>query len=161
MPRARFDPYAAYLLAGALGGLGRSLAAWMVERGARHLVFLSRSGIAKPEAAGTVQELLNAGADPEVIRCDLTDRKALLSAVEKISETRQIKGVIHAAMVEGVSGSSLRFIPRPGLADNVGSRTHYSVMPPGTRYKAYLLPKSRVPLIFTMPQRNSRSTSSL
>ncbi|KAI1311169.1 putative polyketide synthase [Xylaria venustula] len=100
-PRATFDPEAAYLLAGALGGLGRSLAAWMVERGARHLVFLSRSGIAKPEAAGMVQELLAADADPEVISCDVTDRKALLSVVEKVSERRPIKGVIHAAMVEG------------------------------------------------------------
>ncbi|KAI0508449.1 putative polyketide synthase [Xylaria bambusicola] len=100
-PRATFDPDAAYLLVGALGGLGRSLAAWMVERGARHLVFISRSGISKPEAVRTVQELLAAGAEPEVISCDVTDRKALITAIGNISKSRNIKGVIHAAMVEG------------------------------------------------------------
>jgi hypothetical protein len=124
-------------------------------------VFLSRSGIAKPEAVGTVQELLAAGADPEVISCDVTDRKALFSAVEKISETRQIKGVIHAAMVEGVSGLLVRFRRRLEFSDNVGFRTHYSVTPPGTRYSVYLRPKSRVPSIFIMRQRSSHLTSLL
>lgn len=95
----------------------------MVERGARHLVFLSRSGMTKPEAVRTVQELLAAGANPEVISCDVTDRKALFSAVEKVSQKRQIKGVIHAAMVEGVSGLLTRFRLRPELADLVVSRT--------------------------------------
>lgn len=132
----------------------------MVERGARHLVFLSRSGIAKPEAVTTVEELLAAGADPEVISCDVTDRKALVSAVEKISSARQIKGVIHAAMVEGVSELLARFIRRPRLADNVECRTHYSVMPLGTRYRVCLHPKSRVRSIFIMLQRSFHSTSS-
>jgi NAD(P)-dependent dehydrogenase (short-subunit alcohol dehydrogenase family) len=101
--RATFDPNAAYLLVGCLGGLGRSLAAWMVERGARHLVFLSRSGTDKPETATIVDELVAAGANPEVIRCDVADKRALVSVVDKLSAARQLKGVIHAAMVEGVS----------------------------------------------------------
>ncbi|KAI0970946.1 KR domain-containing protein [Xylaria arbuscula] len=48
-----------------------------------------------------VQELLAADADPEVISYDVTNRKALFSTIEKISEKRPIKGVIHAAMVKG------------------------------------------------------------
>lgn len=36
-------PEASYLLVGGLGGLGRAIATWMVERGARKLIFLSRS----------------------------------------------------------------------------------------------------------------------
>ncbi|OQD65143.1 hypothetical protein PENPOL_c006G09455 [Penicillium polonicum] len=101
VPRAAFDPNATYLLVGCLGGLGRSLSAWMVERGARHLAFLSRSGINKSEAVSIVEELTAAGAHPEVIQCNVTDQNALASAVEKLSATRQVKGVIHAAMVEG------------------------------------------------------------
>ena len=38
-----FDPNASYLLTGGLGGLGKYVATWMVERGARRLIFLSRS----------------------------------------------------------------------------------------------------------------------
>lgn len=75
----------------------------MVEKGARHLAFLSRSGTNKPEAVSIMEELVAAGADPEVIQCNVADQKALASAVEKLTATRKVKGVIHAAMVEGVS----------------------------------------------------------
>lgn len=100
-PRANFDPDAAYILVGSLGGLGRSLAVWMVERGARYLIFLSRSGADKPEAQLLMEELVGMGAEPDVIRCSVTDRDALLSTVENISMERPVKGVVHAAMVEG------------------------------------------------------------
>ncbi|KAL7625750.1 hypothetical protein AAE478_004973 [Parahypoxylon ruwenzoriense] len=99
--RASFDPNATYVLIGCLGGLGRSLAVWMVDRGARHLVFLSRSGAEKTESALLMKELITMGADPEVIRCSVTDRDALVSAIEQISKHHSVKGVIHAAMVEG------------------------------------------------------------
>ncbi|KAJ5961793.1 Polyketide synthase KR [Penicillium viridicatum] len=88
--RGAFDP--TYLLVGCLGGLGRSLSAWMVEEGARHLAFLSRSGINKSKAISIMEELTAAGAHPEVIQCNLTDQKALASAVEKLPATRQVKG---------------------------------------------------------------------
>ncbi|KAL6808135.1 hypothetical protein V8C40DRAFT_278958 [Trichoderma camerunense] len=39
----RFRSNASYLLVGGLGGLGQAVATWMAERGARSLVFLSRS----------------------------------------------------------------------------------------------------------------------
>ncbi|RAH72474.1 putative polyketide synthase [Aspergillus aculeatinus CBS 121060] len=41
---ALFRSDVTYLLVGGLGGLGRAIATWMVERGARNFVFLSRSG---------------------------------------------------------------------------------------------------------------------
>lgn len=46
------NPNASYLLVGGLGGLGRAVATWMVEKGARHLIFMSRSAgkSAKDEA---------------------------------------------------------------------------------------------------------------
>ncbi|EOD49628.1 putative polyketide synthase protein [Neofusicoccum parvum UCRNP2] len=40
---------ASYLLCGGLGGLGRAISNWMVENGARNLVYLSRSG-GEPES---------------------------------------------------------------------------------------------------------------
>ena len=42
-PPVSFSPDKSYLLVGGLGGVGRSVALWMVQRGARHLVTLSRS----------------------------------------------------------------------------------------------------------------------
>lgn len=81
----------------------------MVERGARHLVFLSRSGADKPETVSLVEELAAAGARPEVLRCDVTDQRGLVSAVQRASSLGQVKGVIHAAMVEGVSSGQDKF----------------------------------------------------
>lgn len=39
-----FRAEVSYLLVGGLGGLGRSIAMWMVENWAKHLIFLSRGG---------------------------------------------------------------------------------------------------------------------
>ncbi|KAI1141492.1 putative polyketide synthase [Hypoxylon sp. FL0543] len=99
--RMSFDPNAAYILVGCLGGLGRSLAVWMFERGARHLTFLSRTGTHTGKSASVVEELVILGAEPSVIKCDVTDRDALMSVVNQIASQRSVKGVVHAAMVEG------------------------------------------------------------
>ena len=107
--RASFDPDAAYLLVGCLGGLGRSLAAWMIERGARNLIFFSRSSADKSEVAATLKGFLETGAKPVVVQCDVTDQRALLQAVQEIASRLTVKGVIHAAMVEGVSLSTAIF----------------------------------------------------
>ncbi|KAJ0151029.1 Lovastatin diketide synthase LovF, partial [Colletotrichum tanaceti] len=49
---------ASYLLVGGFGGLGRAVATWLLEHGARNLVFLSRSaGAANPDNAAFVREL--------------------------------------------------------------------------------------------------------
>ncbi|KAF2452119.1 putative polyketide synthase [Karstenula rhodostoma CBS 690.94] len=101
--RASFDPEATYLLVGCLGGLGRSLAVWMVERGARCLMFLSRSGATSPEASSIIGELQSMGAAPEVVQCSVTDLGSLSVAISQIPRTRPLKGIVHAAMVEGDS----------------------------------------------------------
>jgi acyl transferase domain-containing protein/NADPH:quinone reductase-like Zn-dependent oxidoreductase/SAM-dependent methyltransferase len=100
--RTTFERDGAYILVGCLGGLGLSIAVWMAERGARHIVFLSRSGAVKREASAVMEELRAMGAVPEVVRCDVTDRPSVSDAVTRVTSERRLKGVIHAAMVEGV-----------------------------------------------------------
>ncbi|KAL7929253.1 hypothetical protein V8C35DRAFT_331780 [Trichoderma chlorosporum] len=70
----RFDQNASYVLAGGLGGLRRSIAHWMASRGAKHLVFISRSGAASESAQELVQELEATGCNcktnlPEIKGC--------------------------------------------------------------------------------------------
>jgi hypothetical protein len=77
----------------------------MVEKQARHLVFLSRSGEDRPETREMMKELTALGAEPEIIRCDATNLEAVKSAVEQVSNCLPVKGVINAAMVAGVSVS--------------------------------------------------------
>lgn len=94
-----FSPDGAYLLVGCLGGLGRSLTAYMLSRGCKDFVFLSRSGTDKPEAAAVVENLETAGASVEIFRVDASDEAAVADAVVSITSRRPIRGVIHAAMV--------------------------------------------------------------
>ncbi|KAL8766527.1 MAG: hypothetical protein Q9209_006743 [Squamulea sp. 1 TL-2023] len=95
----RLHPDAAYLLVGCLGGLGRSLTTWMMERGCQNFVFISRSGADKPEAAQVIESLNKAGASVRVFRADASNEKSVMSLIEEVSATQRIRGVVHAAMV--------------------------------------------------------------
>ncbi|PNY24582.1 LOW QUALITY PROTEIN: Polyketide synthase [Tolypocladium capitatum] len=97
--KLRFSPDVTYLFVGGLGGLGRSLASWMMESGARRFTFLSRSGADSKSAAKFVQDLKTAGAFVQVVRGDAALRTSVVRAVEGVPSQHPIKGVVHAAMV--------------------------------------------------------------
>ncbi|KAK8062454.1 hypothetical protein PG997_014551 [Apiospora hydei] len=97
--KLRFAPDATYLLVGCLGGLGRSLAVWMMERGARRFTFLSRSGVNGQSASKLVADLKEAGASVQTCRGDVTSRNDVERTVSGVPSEYPIKGVIHAAMV--------------------------------------------------------------
>ncbi|KAI0521826.1 putative polyketide synthase [Xylaria bambusicola] len=101
MPQIRLDPDAGYLFAGGLGGLGRSLSCWMVERGARHIIYLSRSGSKRLDVDSFLKRLADMGACPEVFSCDITSLDSLTSTISRVSTRLRIRGLIHAAMIEG------------------------------------------------------------
>ncbi|KAJ5084495.1 hypothetical protein NUU61_009074 [Penicillium alfredii] len=108
-PKLHFSSKDIYLLAGCLGGLGRSLTAWMVERGARHFAFISRSGADKPEAAQLISSLREVGAHPQVFRGDVSNVSDVNSVIQSVTSGlngRRIRGVVHAAMVlqDGIFG---------------------------------------------------------
>ncbi|ROT38902.1 polyketide synthase [Sodiomyces alkalinus F11] len=94
-----FDSEKVYLMIGCLGGLGRSLSRWMMQRGARHFVFLGRSGADKPSARQLVTRLEEAGATVEVVRGDVSQAEHVTASVEAcINSGRRIGGIIQAAM---------------------------------------------------------------
>ncbi|XRM46506.1 hypothetical protein ABZX51_009537 [Aspergillus tubingensis] len=64
----QFDSSGAYLLVGGLGGLGRSVSTWMVERGARHLIYLSRSAGTTEEHLEFSQELASMGCRADFVQ---------------------------------------------------------------------------------------------
>ena len=93
----QFDPEAAYLLTGGLGGLGLSVAQWMVERGARTLALMSRRPPG-PEAARIISRISGAGVAVMTIAGDVADAKDLASALTAVaSKDRPLRGVVHAA----------------------------------------------------------------
>jgi NAD(P)-dependent dehydrogenase (short-subunit alcohol dehydrogenase family) len=86
-----------YLLVGGLGGLGRSLSTWLVEHGAKNLVYLSRSGGTKPEDIDLVAELAAAGCEAQIIQGSVTN----LADVERAIALAHlpVRGVIQSSMV--------------------------------------------------------------
>ncbi|MFY0568048.1 beta-ketoacyl reductase [Archangium lansingense] len=91
-------PDASYLLTGGLGGLGLSLARWMVEQGARNLVLIGR-GRPRPEAQETLRALEAAGARILVLQADVSKREDVRRTLEEAGRLAPLRGVVHAAGV--------------------------------------------------------------
>ena len=94
-----------YIMVGCLGGLGRTLARWMVQRGARKFAFLGRSGLEKPAAQNMIRDLEGAGAACVVVKgdvCSIKDVEVLVKSTDG-----DIGGVVQAAMGLSVSLPSL------------------------------------------------------
>ena len=71
----------------------------MVDRGAKSVILLSRSGAQKPEAIQAVDEMVAEGAKVTVFACDVADRSRLKAVIEECTKTLPpIRGVIQAAM---------------------------------------------------------------
>ncbi|UTF51197.1 SDR family NAD(P)-dependent oxidoreductase [Desulfomicrobium sp. ZS1] len=89
-----------YLISGGLGGFGLKTAERLVERGAKHLLLLGRSGKGAPEADTVLASLRKKGATVSIIKADVSDELAMRSALdEALRNTKPLKGIIHAAAV--------------------------------------------------------------
>jgi acyl transferase domain-containing protein/NADPH:quinone reductase-like Zn-dependent oxidoreductase/acyl carrier protein len=88
-----------HIIVGGTGGFGFAAVEWLVERGARHVVLASRSGIASEETGRRIEELRLAGSTVRLATLDVTDVRACDLLVADLQRTRPIKGVMHAAMV--------------------------------------------------------------
>lgn len=97
-PELALDKTATYVLAGGLGALGLSIADMMVEHGAVHLVFLSRSGGSKNEK--DLEGFRSRGVHAEAFRCDVNDARSVMGVFDRLkSEGRVVKGMVQCAMV--------------------------------------------------------------
>ncbi|MDH3602772.1 MAG: SDR family NAD(P)-dependent oxidoreductase, partial [Candidatus Tectomicrobia bacterium] len=84
----------AYLIVGGTRGLGLLVARWMVSKGARHLVLMSRSGAAD---TATIAALEHAGAQVVVTQADVSEAEEVSQVLAHID--RPLRGIIHAAGV--------------------------------------------------------------
>ncbi|WP_437775825.1 acyltransferase domain-containing protein [Sorangium sp. So ce1097] len=69
---ARLDGEGSYLIAGGLGDVAASVAAWMVAQGARHLALATEDDAPTPAWASAVEALEQAGAAVMVLRADVS-----------------------------------------------------------------------------------------
>ncbi|KAI0854080.1 hypothetical protein F5Y00DRAFT_250253 [Daldinia vernicosa] len=134
-PSFRFDTDATYIIAGGLGGLGRSVSRWFVERGARHLILLSRSGAKSTEAQELVAELARSGTKVKTPACDIADQKALRLVLDEcLRDMPAVRGCIQSSMVlrdgmfEGMTFESWKESTLPKIQ---GSWNLHSLLPDG------------------------------
>ncbi|AKT41313.1 type I polyketide synthase [Chondromyces crocatus] len=110
---------ATYLITGGLGGVGLVLARGLVERGARHLALLGRSGTS-PAARDALAGLEAIGASISVIEADIADPAQAQAALARIEATQPpLRGIVHGAAVldDGIllhqDGQRLRKVMAP------------------------------------------------
>ncbi|WP_293067350.1 SDR family NAD(P)-dependent oxidoreductase [Okeania sp. SIO2B3] len=92
-----FRSDASYVITGGLGGLGLLVARWMVDKGAKHLVLVTRR---EPDdhANKKITELEMAGAEVVVEKADVSSLAAMTEVFDRIENSNQpLAGVIHSA----------------------------------------------------------------
>ncbi len=88
-----------YLITGGLGGLGLTLAHWLAEQGARHLVLVGRRG-ATAEAETVISKLEAMGTAVTVLTADISQAEQVTAVCNHIqTHMPPLRGVIHAAGV--------------------------------------------------------------
>ena len=96
---ARISGKASYLIAGGFGGIGLQLARWMVERGARNVVLLGRSG-QNDKSRELAEWAETQGARILGYRADISRAADVRAVLSEISERMSpLRGIVHAAAV--------------------------------------------------------------
>lgn len=89
-----------HIIVGGTGGLGRSMAKYMAEHGARNIVLLSRSGGGREMVEELEKKIACPDLNIRVKKCDASDERQVRELVKDCArELPSICGVIHAAMV--------------------------------------------------------------
>ena len=92
-----YKPDACYLLVGGLGGLGRVISTWMVENGARNILFLSRSAKEGPDTTPFFDELRAQGSEISTFAGSVTKLSDVEAAVKQA--TKPVAGIMQMSAV--------------------------------------------------------------
>ncbi len=113
---------ATYLVTGGTRGFGLEIAKWLVARGARHLVLLSRSGMTNDETKQAVTVMQSQGVEVLAGAVDVADADQIQSIFQRIRTTMPpLTGIIHGAMVlddgllAGLTAERLRQVMAPKI----------------------------------------------
>ncbi len=109
------------LITGGTGALGARVARWVVDRGADHVVLLSRRGADAPSAAELTAQLRDRGARVTVVAADVADRDAVARLARDLAEAGDpITAVFHTAGV--ADEAPLRELTKDELTAVLGAK---------------------------------------
>lgn len=99
LPKAVIDPDKTYLIIGGARGLGLIMAQWLVEKGARNLALVNRSGKSYPETQDQI-EALGRSARVEILKADVGSPKEVNRLMGDLeAQWPALAGVFHCAVV--------------------------------------------------------------
>jgi len=89
------------LIVGGLGGIGREIAQWMVDKGALNILLVSRNAESHPDAEELIRRAKIDGCNLLVRNCDVSSQSSLAELITYCSSVSlpKIRGVINSAMV--------------------------------------------------------------
>ena len=97
---ATFRTDRTYLISAGASGFGLEVARWMADRGARHLVLMSRSGPKTDADQVAIETMMEQGISVLLAQADVTDIDAVKRLLDRIkSGLPPLAGVIHGAAV--------------------------------------------------------------
>jgi acyl transferase domain-containing protein len=93
----RLSDEGTYLITGGLGGLGLSVAQWLIDKGVRNIVLMGRSE-PTAEARSILDGIAKDGANIRTAQADVSDLQQVARVITDIKESMPpLRGVIHAA----------------------------------------------------------------
>ncbi|KAL4936894.1 KR domain-containing protein [Aspergillus oleicola] len=99
IPMCMLESNVSFLLSGGMGGIGRRIARWMVSRGARYLILLSRTTKTDESCIQFLEELKLKGVTVAAPACNICDYGALKTVLDGLRTIMPpVKGCVQAAM---------------------------------------------------------------
>lgn len=98
-PKTYMNPEKSYILVGGLGGLGLELTQWMISRGAKKVVLVSRSGVTNGYQNMCIRRWKLSGATVVVSTTNVTDMKGAKSLIEEANKLGPVGGIFNLAAV--------------------------------------------------------------
>lgn len=99
IPRTYMNPEKSYVLIGGLGGFGLELANWMIDRGARFIILVSRTGIRTGYQAFRVQHWRDRGIKIIISTADITTSSDAERLINESNQLAPVGGIFNLAAV--------------------------------------------------------------
>ncbi|KAK4062465.1 uncharacterized protein Triagg1_9951 [Trichoderma aggressivum f. europaeum] len=91
---------ATYLVVGGVSGISGAIISWMISKGAKNIVAVSRNVEGNPGAVSLLQDAEEAGCNLQLRNCDISSEDGFSEFLRQISTSLPpIRGVVHAAAV--------------------------------------------------------------